>query len=1296
MIKKSQRRTLSSYPEVSVYYMANPAVGFAPEKSFIRMNPSQSAAARMSQGRDKPGSAPNQQDSRMAWSSLTIDPANPMNQNKSIDNTGGTTCGNGNPQGSIQHLGQGESNQSLAEEYSEIMRKHDNSQSRSSNADGGQRPIKTFNEHSENCIKFSGEERLRLINYQSNLISKIEGLDNLRNLVFLDFYNNNIEKITGLDHVPSLRVLMVVSITGAHHLRNLRRLVIGLNHIVAFEYMSDLLMSTSLIELSMESNPVCEDQYYRSILTNRIKTLKYLDGKRITEDERRVAARIAKREADRRRENDRANLLSEERRRAVAQIRARWETDLAKQSKTSFGRELYINALREAHNMNNRMAAAKSAPPIKRRQSVNADETNGSLSIYGDISAIMDKIDFQSVSGVSFNFIHLEKIATMLSRIKKIPQLDMLEFSDNNIQTLRQLNFLSLIRTSRRISISIVNNPVISSPLFFQYVLFRLSHVMIKSLNGIEVTTGMVEEAQTQFGKKAIFPLQQGNNIKASNITAPLKTFIARANAPFSACESLLASGAIGLSEESASPICDPPKTTRWFENASAPGRNRSLAEAFIDGQMKESVEQHMAMKAFDDIFPMLLRERIHECGDDEGQRRRYWLPVPTKVDVPKYMPDNRSKYPPKPTTTDSAEPIDHRRPWRTASNWQHNQQSAKRQTKHTAPLNSHASTSNLDYRRIHETSSQSGNRANEVTFRDLNWEDRCRLAELLKKYAIIEMKCEELGKTAEKMMAERNVMEGQLSSAQDAARLAMQEKLWFQSRLERYEENLFEEVRRRSRRPNSESLAEGLQLNQSEEVNMFDDSIQSIFDDQPSHADSGNFGNQISVDDNQGGTDPSNQNRSPNFPKQKDMDLSFATDALSDDIANLSKATDVSTEESLNAKVLSLLGKTRNGSAPAVSIPTASVHSPTMEFNTIKPQSPSAMAVKELETTPSQTPPTILIERATIPQLDMPVRPISPSPQNIPTNSFPRTQSSTVLKFDATVQTEEAHSKSVCNELCQTEDNPETNTATRGAWTKTLDPQVPERNPQQIRSIKPISKPAESISHVSMNAATFDFDEELHSILDAHITPGQPSVVPTGGKLPKTQTTGMQTSFQIEATSSMSKHHHIQSQIPLPERLRSPARSRTASNNNIAVNTETIPATKRISEGATNLKMGNNTGTHADIRVLPSHVKQVLENMRPKWNANMGQQAEAVKTRAPAESARPAIPPAIPIIAAATTVPAQQSTLPRTSGSEKSADILNEQMLLVPLSDDASSAEMEKLMPTDDSFLFMNDTSMQ
>ena len=59
------------------------------------------------------------------------------------------------------------------------------------------------------CPVLEGEESLRLLNFQHNLIRKIENLSHLRKLIFLDLYDNQIEEIHGLSSLKSLRVLML-------------------------------------------------------------------------------------------------------------------------------------------------------------------------------------------------------------------------------------------------------------------------------------------------------------------------------------------------------------------------------------------------------------------------------------------------------------------------------------------------------------------------------------------------------------------------------------------------------------------------------------------------------------------------------------------------------------------------------------------------------------------------------------------------------------------------------------------------------------------------------------------------------------------------------------------------------------------------------------------------------------------------------------------------------------------------------------------------------------------------------
>jgi len=70
-------------------------------------------------------------------------------------------------------------------------------------------PCCVFRRHLTVCPILEGEEHLRLLNFQHNLITRIQHLSNLRRLIFLDLYDNHIEEMNGLSALKSLRVLML-------------------------------------------------------------------------------------------------------------------------------------------------------------------------------------------------------------------------------------------------------------------------------------------------------------------------------------------------------------------------------------------------------------------------------------------------------------------------------------------------------------------------------------------------------------------------------------------------------------------------------------------------------------------------------------------------------------------------------------------------------------------------------------------------------------------------------------------------------------------------------------------------------------------------------------------------------------------------------------------------------------------------------------------------------------------------------------------------------------------------------
>ncbi|XP_056022977.1 leucine-rich repeat-containing protein 49-like isoform X11 [Ostrea edulis] len=246
------------------------------------------------------------------------------------------------------------------------------------------------------CPILEGEDQLRLLNYQHNMITKIQHLSSLKRLIFLDLYDNQIEEISGLSSLKSLRVLMlgknrikkienldtltkldvldlhgnqISLIENLNHLSELRvlnlagnqivnvdnlmgmdslaelnlrrnriktvldvdtlpslqRLFLSFNDISSFEDISSLSDSASLSEISLDGNPITQEQYYKQIVLRHMQQLKQLDMKRVTEEERRIALVMARKEEEKKKESNRTNVMKEKKRLAINNAKRQWE-----------------------------------------------------------------------------------------------------------------------------------------------------------------------------------------------------------------------------------------------------------------------------------------------------------------------------------------------------------------------------------------------------------------------------------------------------------------------------------------------------------------------------------------------------------------------------------------------------------------------------------------------------------------------------------------------------------------------------------------------------------------------------------------------------------------------------------------------------------------------------------------------------------------------------------------------------------------------------------------------------------
>mmetsp|Transcript_19686 Transcript_19686/g.21386 ORF Transcript_19686/g.21386 Transcript_19686/m.21386 type:complete len:902 (+) Transcript_19686:58-2763(+) len=141
-----------------------------------------------------------------------------------------------------------------------------------------------------------GLKKLDVLDLHSNEIKAIEGLDGLSDLRVLNLAGNRISQVAHLTSLISLTELnlrrnQISSIEGLDKLPSLQRVFLSHNSVEALYNISCVFQITYLIELSMDGNPVAEldPVRYRNQIIAHIPSLKHLDLKRITDEERSLA-----------------------------------------------------------------------------------------------------------------------------------------------------------------------------------------------------------------------------------------------------------------------------------------------------------------------------------------------------------------------------------------------------------------------------------------------------------------------------------------------------------------------------------------------------------------------------------------------------------------------------------------------------------------------------------------------------------------------------------------------------------------------------------------------------------------------------------------------------------------------------------------------------------------------------------------------------------------------------------------------------------------------------------------------
>jgi leucine-rich repeat-containing protein 49 len=370
-----------------------------------------------------------------------------------------------------------------------------------------------------------GEERLRLLNYQHNFISKIDNLSSLPNLIFLDLYNNQVKEINGLNTVPSLRVLMlgknliekiknlnaltkldvldlhsnkISKIESISHLKELRVLNLANNQITIVENLEGI---KALTEVNLRRNLIEQvkslnllENLQRVFLSNN-KIEKFdnieclgqcnaltelaLDGNPIQFLTNYLAWVL----------QNCLKLLHFDLKKVTPNMKENLNKSQNSLEITTVSSEVLINTIRQEWEAEiyrikskglNYFSARKETPLECLVKSGHGEiEGDSMLFVYGNALEIITKPEFQeTVTSISFHYLRFDHIIqnSAIVRYKKFQHLKKLIFSENNLTSYIQLSKFESLQSLN--SISIEKNDIVNTTLYRSFIVYRFPNII--------------------------------------------------------------------------------------------------------------------------------------------------------------------------------------------------------------------------------------------------------------------------------------------------------------------------------------------------------------------------------------------------------------------------------------------------------------------------------------------------------------------------------------------------------------------------------------------------------------------------------------------------------------------------------------------------------------------------------------------------------------------------------------------------------------------------------------------------
>ncbi|KAJ3163674.1 Leucine-rich repeat-containing protein 49 [Geranomyces michiganensis] len=512
-----------------------------------------------------------------------------------------------------------------------------------------------YNNQIETINGLNALHSLRVLMLGRNKIKTISGLDALSKLDVLDLHSNQISAIENVRHLSELRVinlednLLAGSISLAplysvaeinlrrnqisvvrdlQQLKSLRRLSLGANRVTSFEDLSEVLKSESLIEFSLDGNPICrEGCFHRAFVINRIQSLKVLDGRRVSEEERRSANKVARKESERLKEFERVATQRDARLRAINGIRNRWEREMGITRTADVNDNLAEIGLAEPSLRpkppNEPPPRASSAglqrgahaPPtsassdlvtIQSTETFYLELNNGTLTIYGDPSTIIDRVDPTTVTKIAFHYVSITNLGAVMPRLKRFPHLFSVSLSRNHLTRLKHVNHLALLRDIRELDIRVDMNPAVSLPFFRSYVVFRLSHLPLKALNGSPITVTDVHDAEIMFGplRKTVAKVPSSTLWRTPDTILPLGIRLNNFAVETNDANTVTNGDRCYYESAVRARACMPARPPAGMTAA-----KEDYVHAIVRTMLDRGVQAHVRLEQFNDLWPRLVED---------------------------------------------------------------------------------------------------------------------------------------------------------------------------------------------------------------------------------------------------------------------------------------------------------------------------------------------------------------------------------------------------------------------------------------------------------------------------------------------------------------------------------------------------------------------------------------------------------------------------------------------------------------------------------------------------------------